>query len=53
MIYLNTKKEITYLYLFINYPSGWIISKITIYGTMQFVQPNICINNIYFCIKFN
>jgi ATP-dependent protease ClpP protease subunit len=41
MIYFNMKIKIVYLYLFINYPSGWVISKIVIYNTMQFVT--ICI----------
>ncbi|MBA0842315.1 hypothetical protein Goarm_002146, partial [Gossypium armourianum] len=29
------------MYLFINYPSGWVIFEVAIYDTMQFVQPDV------------
>ncbi|KAK4752774.1 hypothetical protein SAY87_021572 [Trapa incisa] len=40
MVYLieNDNKD---LYLFINSPGGWVIPGVTIYDTMQFVQPDV------------
>jgi ATP-dependent Clp protease protease subunit len=39
MVYFNIESEIKNLYLFMNSPNGWVIPRITIYDTMQFVLP--------------
>ena len=41
MVYLSIESEIKDLFLFINSPSGWVITIIAIYDTMQFVQLDV------------
>ncbi|KAJ6800372.1 ATP-dependent Clp protease proteolytic subunit [Iris pallida] len=41
MVYLSIEDHTKDLYLFINYPDGWVIPGIAIYDTMQFVSPNV------------
>jgi ATP-dependent Clp protease protease subunit len=37
MVYLSIKD----LYLFMNSPGGWVIPRVAIYDTMQFVRPDV------------
>ncbi|KAE9587504.1 ATP-dependent Clp protease proteolytic subunit [Lupinus albus] len=41
MIYLSIEGNNQDLYLFINSLGGWVIPRIAIYDTMQFVQPDV------------
>ncbi|KAB2011364.1 hypothetical protein ES319_D09G014100v1, partial [Gossypium barbadense] len=41
MVYLSIENDTKELYLFINSPGGWVIPRVAIYDTMQFVQPNV------------
>ncbi|MFS8006870.1 putative endopeptidase Clp [Helianthus anomalus] len=41
MIYLSIEDDTQDLYLFINSPGGWVIPGVALYGTMQFVQPDV------------
>ncbi|KAI3877378.1 hypothetical protein MKX03_026435 [Papaver bracteatum] len=41
MIYLTIEDDTKDVYLFINTPGGWITPGITMYDTMQFVQPDV------------
>ncbi|KAK3205155.1 hypothetical protein Dsin_019201, partial [Dipteronia sinensis] len=40
-VYLSSESDTKDLYLLINSPSGWVISGIAIYDSMQFVRPDI------------
>ncbi|TYG79506.1 hypothetical protein ES288_D02G143500v1 [Gossypium darwinii] len=41
MVYLSIENDTKDLYLFINSPGGWVIPRVAIYDTMQFVQPDV------------
>nr|YP_009327511.1 clp protease proteolytic subunit [Taraxacum brevicorniculatum]YP_009327593.1 clp protease proteolytic subunit [Taraxacum kok-saghyz]APA33637.1 clp protease proteolytic subunit [Taraxacum brevicorniculatum]APA33719.1 clp protease proteolytic subunit [Taraxacum kok-saghyz]APA33801.1 clp protease proteolytic subunit [Taraxacum officinale] len=41
MIYLSIEDDTKDLYLFINSPGGWVIPGVSLYDTMQFVQPDV------------
>ncbi|CAN6928413.1 unnamed protein product [Brassica oleracea] len=41
MLYLSIEKGTKDLCLFINSPGGWVISRMAIYDTMQFVRPDV------------
>ncbi|MBA0614509.1 hypothetical protein Godav_014801, partial [Gossypium davidsonii] len=41
MVYLSIENDTKELYLFINSPGRWVIPRVAIYDTMQFVQPDV------------
>ncbi|KAK4566260.1 hypothetical protein RGQ29_002485 [Quercus rubra] len=41
MVYLSLEDDSKDLYLFINSPGGWVILRVAIYDTKQFVQPDV------------
>ena len=41
MIYLSIEDDTKDLYVFINSPGGWVIPGVSLYDTMQFVQPDV------------
>ncbi|KAK3420493.1 hypothetical protein EUGRSUZ_G01320 [Eucalyptus grandis] len=41
MVYLSIENDNKDLYLYINSPGGWVIPRVAIYDTMQFVQPDV------------
>ncbi|MFQ6622919.1 hypothetical protein Gotur_003046 [Gossypium turneri] len=41
MVYLSTENDTKGLYLFINSHGEWVIPEVSIYDTMQFVQPDV------------